>query len=106
MCHRVFILDPRLERRAKRLVIQHANSTLSLAAGMKSLPSRDAAFADTQGLWRFLNVPRVKSADLTEPLLRLAEQGINQGCDAYVRRYTIGRASISTPMAASLFACA
>lgn len=63
--------------------MQHANSVPGLAAGMKSLPSADAAFADTQALWRFLNNPRVKPCDLAGPVLGLARLGIEQGCDGY-----------------------
>jgi hypothetical protein len=63
--------------------MQHSNCVPSLAAGMKALPSADAAFADTQALWRFLSNPRVKSADLAGPVLALAKRGIREGCDAY-----------------------
>ncbi|MEJ8822196.1 hypothetical protein WKW80_09105 [Variovorax humicola] len=63
--------------------MQHSNSAVSLAAGMKSLPAADAAFADTQALWRFLSNPRVKPTDLAAPVLALAKLGIEQGCDGY-----------------------
>lgn len=64
--------------------MQHANSVPSLAAGAKSLPSGKQSFADTQALWRFLNNPRVTAQDLSAPLLALAGQEVQSGCDAYV----------------------
>ena len=64
--------------------MQHANSVPSLAAGAKALPSGSKSFADTQALWRFLNNPRVSAQDLSAPLLALAEQEVQSGCDAYV----------------------
>ena len=76
-------MEPRLARRAQRLVMQHANTLPSLACGMKSLMSADSAAADTQALWRFLNNPRVKPMDLAEPVLELARHGIEHGCDSY-----------------------
>ena len=63
--------------------MQHLNCVPSLSAGMKSLPSGDRAFADTQALWRFLSNPRVKPADLAAPLLALCRQGVEQSCDGY-----------------------
>lgn len=66
-----------------RLVMQHSNCVPSLAAGMKALPSADAAFADTQALWRFLSNPRVKPVHLAGPVLALSKLGIEQGCDAH-----------------------
>jgi hypothetical protein len=50
---------------------------------MKALPSADAAFADTQALWRFLSNPRVKPVHLAGSVLALSKLGIEQGCDAY-----------------------
>jgi hypothetical protein len=63
--------------------MQHANCVPGLAAGMKALPSGDAAFADTQALWRFLANERVRPMDLAGPVLALARQGIERGCAAY-----------------------
>jgi hypothetical protein len=48
---------------------------------MKALPSADAAFADTQALWRSSNNPRFKPVDLAGPLLALAKPGIREGCE-------------------------
>ena len=50
---------------------------------MKSLPSGHGGFADTQALWRFLNNERVQPTDLSQPLLAMARQGIQDGCDEY-----------------------
>ncbi len=63
--------------------MQHANCVPSLAAGMKSLPSGQSGMADTQALWRFLNNPRVRPVDLSAPLLSMARQGIQEGCQDY-----------------------
>jgi hypothetical protein len=61
--------------------MQPSNCVPSLAAGMKALPSADAAFADTQALWRSSNNPRFKPVDLAGPLLALAKPGIREGCE-------------------------
>ena len=63
--------------------MQHANCVPGLAAGMKSLPSAQTSMADTQALWRFLRNPHVSAVDLSAPLLAMARQGIEEGCDAY-----------------------
>lgn len=63
--------------------MQHANCVPSLAAGMKSLPSGQSGMADTQALWRFMNNPRVRPVDLSAPLLSMARQGIQEGCQDY-----------------------
>jgi hypothetical protein len=76
-------LEPRLRRRAQRLVMQQANSVPGLSAAMKSLPSGQSSLADTQALWRFLSNPRVTPADLSEPLLAMARKGIAESCDAF-----------------------
>ena len=76
-------LEPRLCKRAHRLVMQPANCVPGLAAGMKSLPSGQSSLADTQALWRFLNNPRVQPVDLTIPLLAMTRQGIEAHCQDY-----------------------
>ena len=50
---------------------------------MKSLPSGQPSFADTQALWRFAKNPRVKPSDLAVPLMAMAREGIEQDCDDY-----------------------
>lgn len=60
------------------------NVTTELAAGMKALPDEGSNFAQTQGLWRFLNNDRVGFEQLSQPLLRLAHDQVNKQCTHYV----------------------
>ena len=77
-------LEARLKRRYEELVMGHSNVLTELAAGMKALPKGDKAFAQTQALWRFLNNPRVGPEELVKPLVALAKEGVDGGCDEYV----------------------
>ena len=63
--------------------MEQANAVPSLTAAVKLLPSGCSSLADTQALWRFLNNPRVKPMDLSQPLLSMARQGIADSCDDY-----------------------
>lgn len=63
---------------------QQANCVLALNAGMKSPQSGHSGLANTQALWRFLHNERVKPIDLSQPLLAMARQGIEHGCDDYI----------------------
>ncbi len=77
-------LEARLKRRYEELVMGHSNVLTELAAGLKALPKGDKAFAQTQALWRFLNNPRVGPEELVKPLVALAKEGVDGGCDEYV----------------------
>lgn len=48
--------------------MQQIQAAQDLAAGLHSLPGAASAFAATQAAWRFFNNPRIRLAQLVEPL--------------------------------------
>ncbi len=61
-------MDRRHQSRYATLVMQQVQTAQDLAAGLHSLPSAKTTFAATQAAWRFLNNPRIRLAQLVEPL--------------------------------------
>lgn len=76
-------LEPRLQKRYKRLVSEHMNSSQVIAPGIRSLPGRGKAFASTQAAWRFYSNHSVTLQKLAEPLLDCARQGVADECDKF-----------------------
>lgn len=54
--------------------MQQVQTAQDLAAGLHSLPSAASAFAATQAAWRFFNNPRIRLAQLVEPLRDVGRQ--------------------------------
>jgi hypothetical protein len=50
---------------------------------MKSAPSGQSSYADTQALWRFANNERVKPSDLAVPLMGIARRASQEDCERY-----------------------
>jgi hypothetical protein len=61
-------LEPRLQRRYQQLVKEHLHTAESVAAGPRTLPGVNQAFASTQAAWRFYANPRVTLDELAAPL--------------------------------------
>ena len=76
-------LEPRLQRRYKKLVTEHMNTSEVIASGIRSLPGRGKAFASTQAAWRFYSNPSVTLEKLAEPLLDCARQSLADQCDNF-----------------------
>src|SRR5262249_51339571 len=62
-------LEPRLQKRYRRLVQQHLHTAHSVASGLRALPRRASALAATQAAWRFYANPRITLPALAAPLL-------------------------------------
>src|SRR5215471_19990397 len=54
------------------------------AAGLRSLPETDDAFASVQAAWRFFQNPAVTLPDLAGPLLDRARRATTESCDHFV----------------------
>ncbi len=75
--------EPRLQKRYEKLVAEHLSVKQTIAAGLRSLPARGAAFASTQAAWRFYQNERVSVEGLAQPLLACAHQSVAQDCAQY-----------------------
>ncbi len=63
---------------------EHTNSTETLAAGLRALPTESkTSFASTQAAWRFYQNEKVSLEKLSEPLLDAAHAGISSHCTQY-----------------------
>ncbi len=76
-------LEPRLQKRYKRLVSEYMNSSQAIAPGICSLPGRGKAFACTQAAWRFYSNHSVTLQKLAEPLSDCARQGVADECNKF-----------------------
>ncbi len=76
-------LEPRLHKRYEKLVTEHLSVTQTIAAGLRSLPGRGAAFASTQAAWRFYANPHVSVARLSQPLLACGQRAVEKECARY-----------------------
>ncbi len=77
-------VDPRLGRRYQQLVKEHTNSTETLAAGLRALPTASkASFASTQAAWRFYQNENITLKKLSKPLLEAAHKGVASSCKQY-----------------------
>ena len=71
-------------RRYQQLVKEHTNSTETLAAGLRALPTESkSSFASTQAAWRFYQNEKVTLKKLSEPLLDAAHEGVSSRCTQY-----------------------
>ena len=57
-------------------MIEHLNSTESVAAGLRAVPRTSKAFASTQAAWRFYNNERVTYQQLAAPLIDRAREAL------------------------------
>jgi hypothetical protein len=76
-------LEPRLQKRYKKLVSEHMNSSQSIAPGIRSLPGQGKAFASTQAAWRFYSNRSVTLQKLAEPLLDCAIECVAAECNKF-----------------------
>src|SRR5262245_34235204 len=65
-------LEPRLQKRYYKLVLEHVNINSEIAAGPRALPGNGKAFASTQGAWRYYANPKVTLKALGAPLIEQA----------------------------------
>jgi len=73
-----------LAQRYQQLVKEHTNSTETLAAGLRALPSMSkTSFASTQAAWRFYQNEKMTLKKLSEPLLEAAHKGVSSHCTRY-----------------------
>lgn len=71
-------------RRYQQLVKENTNSTETLAAGLRALPTGSkTSFASTQAAWRFYQNEKVTLKKLSEPLLDAAHEGVSSHCTQY-----------------------
>lgn len=76
-------MDKRLEKRYQKLVRSHMSTNHELASGIKSQLNKDAAFAQTQAAWRFLNNENCSLIELNKPLLLAAHELCDTECLEY-----------------------
>src|SRR5687767_12068041 len=77
-------MELRLQNRYHQLVKAHMKTPQELASGVKSTLSKDAAFNQTQALWRFLNNDNCTYEALSEPLFKAAEELGEQECEHFM----------------------
>lgn len=76
-------MEKRLEKRFNLLVRSHMQNNSTLAAGVKTLLDKDAAFNQTQAAWRFFNNDRCTLEELSAPLLKAAHEFNVKECELY-----------------------
>ena len=76
-------MEPRLQKRYRRLGQQHWGAADDVAVGLRVLPETASAWAATQGAWRFYHNPRVSLPDLAQPLLTQARAACATECQEY-----------------------
>src|SRR5262245_8802777 len=76
-------LEPRLQRRYNKLVLEHINVNSEIAAGPRTLPGTGKAFASTQAAWRYFENPKVTLKALADPLLLQARDFVANECRNY-----------------------
>lgn len=77
-------MEPRLKKRYEQLVRSHMQAGHQLAAGVKSILSKDTAFNQTQAAWRFFKNEHCTLEELSQPLLKAAHELSEQECDQYL----------------------
>lgn len=77
-------VEVRLRKRYRQLVSEHLNSKQDVAPGAKALPAEtQAAFASTQGAWRFYGNDAVNLPKLVEPLQQAARTALAASSSGY-----------------------
>lgn len=76
-------LEPRLQMRYKKIVLEHLNTNSEIAAGLRALPGEGKSFASTQGAYRFYSNPDVSLSSLAKPLEEQAREFIKSECCQY-----------------------
>lgn len=79
----VLEMEVRLQNRYERLVRSHMQIGHELSPGIKNILSKDRAFNQTQAAWRFFNNEHCTLQELSEPLLKAANESSEQECDDY-----------------------
>jgi hypothetical protein len=64
--------------------MEHLSPGHTLAAGLRSLPETENAFASVQAAWRFYQNSSVTLPHLAEPLLERARHAVGESCDHFV----------------------
>jgi hypothetical protein len=76
-------LEPRLQKRYHKLVLEHITINSEIAAGPRALPGNGKAFASTQGAWRYYANPKVTLKALGAPLIEQARDFLATECRDY-----------------------
>jgi hypothetical protein len=77
-------LEPRLVKRYEQLVRSHMVNSDFLSAGVKSTLNKNAAFAETQGAWRFLNNDKCTLQELIKPIQKSGLEEVRKRCVEHV----------------------
>jgi hypothetical protein len=76
-------VDKRLRKRYETLVAEHTGQAQTPSGGPRTLPSKAQAQAHSQATWRFFNNHSLSLPQLLQPLLDLASDQVESGCDHY-----------------------